>query len=948
MATAPAGGSGGGYSAQFDGATDRIDLANSADLNVNNGAPFSVSAWIKTDFSDGQRVIVAKAPVSGSSPETKTAALFVSGEGKLRYDNYFINACESSAVVRTGAWVHVAMTYDGSTYRLFVNGTADGTGSFTGSNEAATPWVFTIGQSYNTAFPAGSFKGNIDEVAFWSRALAASEIANLAATGLGAPLVAVATNGGSSAFSSNTAIGTITVNTAPVAADGSLTTIAEDVADANNTGTAISAIVAGSSDADAGAVKGMAVVAVDEANGKWFYTTNGGNAWLSLTGVSPTSARLLKGNDPNHNVRFVPNANYNGTAAFTFRAWDQTSGTAGATGDLSTNGAATAFSSATGTATITITPVDDAPWLAASKVTLNRSSEFTPYPSAAVSLTEGASIPSGARVVGVTLNLEYSTYWSWNAYSYCSLLLNGSPVGALDWVGGATSGGFVSMEKKFVGPLTAYNPGAVNTWTFGSEWNETTLRKVTITIHYEAAGEPAVLLTGLEDAPVAFTAAMFENAFKDIEGSALASIKVLTLPGPGTLRLNGVAVAVDQVILPAELGALTYEPVLNENGPKSFTVTASDGALSSSVATVTVSLVAVNDAPTVSAPTTFNFIEDVADSLAYPSAPFADVDSATLTVTLTVSDGIITGNAGTGITVGGTATARTFSGTVGDLNAYFTTAGKITYQGAANNTASRTLTTTVSDGSLSASSTSTITFTPVNDAPRLFRDGSSAERAAGSATEIKNGSGTNTNGVYWILVNGVATQVYCIMDSAIDGGGWMLAMKGANTGSTFNYASAHWTTNSTLNTGSSYLRGNSSTVNEDAKFDVFNYATAEKVMAIFPDVPVANRGGAVSGQSYGFIWIENMPSPANTASYVGRPAQGNYVGKTLRELFAGGEKIFIRDAAAVSPYRAAGPGVFSAQTDVRFFGFNYQNANGGNGWNRARFGFGWNENGGGL
>ena len=119
-------------------------------------------------------------------------------------------------------------------------------------------------------------------------------------------------------------------------------------------------------------------------------------------------------------------------------------------------------------------------------------------------------------------------------------------------------------------------------------------------------------------------------------------------------------------------------------------------------------------------------------------------------------------------------------------------------------------------------------------------------------------------------------------------------------------------------------------------------------MAIFPDVPAANRGGAVSGQSYGFIWIENMPSPANTASYVGRPAQGNYVGKTLRELFAGGEKIFIRDAAAVSPYRAAGSGVFSTQTDVRFFGFNYQNANGGNGWNRARFGFGWNENGGGL
>jgi len=335
----------------------------------------------------------------------------------------------------------------------------------------------------------------------------------------------------------------------------------------------------------------------------------------------------------------------------------------------------------------------------------------------------------------------------------------------------------------------------------------------------------AITKSGTEDTTTTFAATDFTAPYNDVEGTALASITVVTLPATGTLKLGNVAVTAGQVIAAANLGTLTYAPAAHENGAKTFTVTASDGALSSAAATVTINLAAVNDAP------------------------------------------------------------------------------------------------------------------------MFFRDGSSAERAAASATEIKNWSGTNTNGVYWILVNGVATQVYCIMDSAIDGGGWMLAMKGANTGSTFNYASNHWTTTTTLNAGSAFLRGNSSTVNEDAKFDVFNYAPAEKVMAIFPDVPGANRGGAVSGQSYGFIWIENMPAPANTTSYAGRPAQGNYLGKTLRELFAGGEKIFIRDAAAASPYRAAGPGVFSTQTDVRFFGFNYQSANGSN---RARFGFGWNENGGGL
>ena len=54
--------------------------------------------------------------------------------------------------------------------------------------------------------------------------------------------------------------------------------------------------------------------------------------------------------------------------------------------------------------------------------------------------------------------------------------------------------------------------------------------------------------------------------------------------------------------------------------------------------------------------------------------------------------------------------------------------------------------------------------------PTLALDGSTAAQAAPSATYIKNLTGTNTNGVYWINLPTVGpTRTYCIMDSARSG-----------------------------------------------------------------------------------------------------------------------------------------------------------------------------------
>jgi hypothetical protein len=125
--------------------------------------------------------------------------------------------------------------------------------------------------------------------------------------------------------------------TVTVAGGANLDSISQGVASASNSGTAVTVLTEGSSDADSDSLKGIAITGVDTSHGDWEYTVDGGNIWNSLNGVSLNSARLLK-SDAQHRVRFVPNANFIGNAEIRYQAWDQTSGEDGALADLTAVG----------------------------------------------------------------------------------------------------------------------------------------------------------------------------------------------------------------------------------------------------------------------------------------------------------------------------------------------------------------------------------------------------------------------------------------------------------------------------------------------------------------------------------------------------------------------------------------------------------------------------------
>ena len=199
-------------------------------------------------------------------------------------------------------------------------------------------------------------------------------------------------------------------------------------------------------------------------------------------------------------------------------------------------------------------------------------------------------------------------------------------------------------------------------------------------------------------------------------------------------------------------------------------------------------------------------------------------------------------------------------------------------------------------------------------------DGSDVNHPGTSASSIKTLTGTNTDGIYYINLPTVgSTAIYCIMDNNWDGGGWMMAMKAAATGTTFNYDANYWTTANTLNTGSNDLSA------ADSKFDTMNYFSAKDIMARWPDI--GTSGGGIAGRGV-WTWLEN-DFFAGTRT-------------TLINFFNSQDRYFKRDAKTFTGWQN---GVFSSQVDIRFYGFNYRNNNNAA---KVRWGFGWNENGEGL
>ena len=396
-----------------------------------------------------------------------------------------------------------------------------------------------------------------------------------------------------------------------------------------------------------------------------------GDPLTAVLGTGPANGSLTL--NANGSYTYTPNANFSGTDSFTYRASD---------GALTSNLA---------TVTITVTSAADAP--VADDETYAATEDTILNVPVSSGVLVGDTDADGNPLTAVLVDSPATGTLTFNSN------------GAFSYVPAANASGTVSF-------------------TYRASDGTLTSNLATVTINIAAVNDAPVAANDTastaEDTAIFVPAPGVRANDSDVDSATLTA-SIVTSPSNGTVNFNAD-------------GSYTYTPAANFNGTDSFTYRISDGSLFSAAATVTITVVAVADAP-VAIADSFTTAEDALLTVAAPGVLGNDSnpDGRTLTAVL------------------GTTTAN---GTL-----VLATDGSFTYRPALNFSGTDPFTYSASDGTVTSDPvTVTITIAAINDAPVSVADAYTTDEDAtltiAATGVLANDTDTDSAALTAILVTG--------------------------------------------------------------------------------------------------------------------------------------------------------------------------------------------------
>lgn len=151
-------------SIDFNGTTDYINSGN----NVNLNGSFTVSAWIKRDAVNG--TILSKKNATTGYEFFINAA----GNAQMTWTNgAATQSITSTIVIPVSKWHNLAVTYDGTTARMYIDGVLNNSVNLLAPQ--TNVFEFLVAASNSTAVTK-YFNGTIDEVRVWNTPLSINQL----------------------------------------------------------------------------------------------------------------------------------------------------------------------------------------------------------------------------------------------------------------------------------------------------------------------------------------------------------------------------------------------------------------------------------------------------------------------------------------------------------------------------------------------------------------------------------------------------------------------------------------------------------------------------------------------------------------------------------------------------------------------------------------------------